>query len=79
MTSQAAECLLSVRFALVGGCSLAHGAAVYARVYFLTYQYYDWIYEFDVRSNYPGRRTCQGGRPERYSGSECHNTDVFQR
>ena len=48
MTSQAAECLLSVRIALVGGCFLAHGAAVCAKVYILTYQYFDCTYEFYV-------------------------------
>lgn len=66
-TPQAAECLLGIRLALVGGCSLAHGAAICARVYFLTHQYYvyDFTYEFYVRANVsPGRRTSPGGRPE---------------
>ena len=79
MTSQAAECLLSVRFALVGGCSLAHGAAVCAKVYILTYQYFDCTYEFYVRANCPGRRMSPGGRPEPYSGSECHGPHGFHR
>ena len=54
-------------WSLVGGCSLAHGAAICARVYFLTHQYYvyDFTYEFYVRANVsPGRRTSPGGRPE---------------
>ena len=79
MTSQAAECLLSVRIALVGGCFLAHGAAVCAKVYILTYQYFDCTYEFYVRANCPGRRTSPGGRPEPYSGSECQHTYENER
>jgi hypothetical protein len=67
-------CLLTVRLALVGGCSLAHGAAVCARVYFLTHQYYDCTYEFHVPANYTGRGTSPGGRPEPYSGSESEHT-----
>jgi hypothetical protein len=69
VTLQAAECLLTARFALVIGCSLAHGAAVYARVYVSTYQYYDWTYEFYVQTNC--HMTSLGGRSEPYSGSEC--------
>lgn len=38
----------SVRLALVGSCSLAHGAAACVRVYFLTYQYHDCTYKFYV-------------------------------
>ena len=36
----------SHRIALVGGCSLAHSAAVCARVYICTYHYYDGVYEY---------------------------------
>ena len=67
-TPQAAECLLGIRLTLVGGCSLAHGAAICARVYFLTHQYYvyDFTYEFYVRANSPlaaGRLPSGPGRP----------------